>query len=195
MYIDKINKFKLRLSLFLAIIVCMPVLFNIYAEEIRVDDKIQEQVINKTENNSAPAVLDYRQKLGKIIVAEEEFYQHDLDGYIRYMPSRGADAQSGKVGIIDLATEYSYTIKAFDQLPVELGLGVKYIDITNTTAVKLPSRLTNIFIGAETTLPFFSFKNTYFTVALAPEFHTDNWVIRSSALLSGISLFIRPIIN
>ena len=69
--------------------------------------------------------------------------------------------------------EYSYSLKAFDKIPVEFGLGVKYTDITNTVAVKLPSRLTNIFFGAETTLSFFSFKNTYFTVALAPEFRVD----------------------
>jgi len=166
MSINRINKLiSLGLFFLVAIIYLCP-LFDLCAEE----------------NDSSSKASDYRQKLDRMVVVEEEFYSQDLDNYIRYLPSRGVAAQSGKVAVVDSAMEYSYTIKAFDQLPVEFALGTKYIGITNTTAVELPAHLTTIFIGAETTLPFFNIKNTYFTIGLAPVFDADNWSIRSSAL-------------
>ncbi len=60
--------------------------------------------------NSPPAG-GYRQVLEEVVVKEEEYFPQELDSYARYMPSRGAKAQSGKVGIIDSAAEYSYEIK------------------------------------------------------------------------------------
>lgn len=124
---------------------------------------------------------EYRQRLGKVVVEEEEFYHNDLDSYARYMPLCSADAQSGKVGIIESAMEYSYTMKVFGQLPLELGVSAKYIGINNSTAVKLPSYLATSAFGVQTTLPFFNFKKTYFTVGLAPTFSADNWDMQSSA--------------
>ncbi|MDD5501147.1 MAG: DUF6268 family outer membrane beta-barrel protein [Candidatus Omnitrophica bacterium] len=124
----------------------------------------------------------YRQKLGKVVVPEDESYSHGLDNYLRFMPSCGVSGQSGRVSIVDTATEYNYNVKIFGQLPVEFAVGEKYISIVNSTAVDLPSRLTSVFFGVETTLPFFAVKNTYFTIGLAPVFDTGDWGIRSSAL-------------
>ncbi len=50
----------------------------------------------------------------KPIIAETQ-----VDSYFRYMPSRGVDAQSGKVEILEADSEYSYEFKAFDKLPVK----------------------------------------------------------------------------
>ena len=166
-----IKTFKLVFFYSSVLFFSAPFLFTVYAEEAD----------EKTRDISVSTAADYRQQLGKIVAVEEEFYHHDLDSYVRYMPSCGADAQSGKVALIESAAEYSYTMKVFDQLPIEFALGTKYIGITNSTAVKLPSVLTSTAFGAETTLPFFNFKKTYFTIGLAPRFNTDNWSISSSA--------------
>ncbi len=145
-------------------------------------DIAKDARVSPVSDDSSSAALDYRQRLGKTIVKEEDFFSHELDTYVRYMPSRGAAAQSGRVSIVDSATEYSYTVKLFGELPVELGLGTKYIGISNSTAVKIPSYLTCVSFGAETTIPFLTVKDTYFTIGLAPMFSTDNWGVRSSAL-------------
>lgn len=128
-----------------------------------------------------PPVENYRQELGKIVVPEEEFFAHDWDTRARFMPTRGASSQSGKIGITDLASEYSYDIKAFGKLPVEFGVGTRYIGIDNTTAVKLPSRLVAAAFGVETTLPFFNVDKTYLTVGISPSFYSDGWNFRSSS--------------
>ena len=134
------------------------------------------------DNQSTPGASVYRQELSKTIVEEEEFFAQNLDTYARCLPYSGADAQSGKVGIIDTATEYSYTIKALDKIPVEFGLATRYIGIKNTTAVELPKYLTSFTFGTETTLPFFNFKYTYFTLGLAVRFNGDNWNINHDTL-------------
>jgi len=123
---------------------------------------------------------EYRQELGHVIAVKEDDSLWELDTYARYMPYRGANAQSGKVAITESASELSYDAKFFGELPVEFAIGSRYIGIGNTTSVKLPSRLTQISFGAETILPFF-FDKTYFTVGLAPTFYTDNWDLNSSS--------------
>src|SRR5580704_16506391 len=80
-------------------------------------------------------------------------YTQKLDTYARYVPSRSAQEQSGKVGIIESEFEYAYQLKAFDKLPVKFSIGSQYIGINNSTAVKLPAHLTAATAGIETTLP------------------------------------------
>ncbi|MFA6130172.1 MAG: DUF6268 family outer membrane beta-barrel protein [Candidatus Omnitrophota bacterium] len=132
------------------------------------------------EESAAPENADYHQKLGHVIEEKEKEPPYELDSYVRYMPSRGARSQQGKVAVTDSASEFSYDFKAFGKLPVELAIGSRYIGIHNTTGVKLPSRLTQLSVGAETTLPLF-FDKTYFTIGLAPSFYTDNWNFNSSS--------------
>ena len=122
----------------------------------------------------------YRQKLGHVIEEKEEDFPYELDSYVRYMPSRGARSQAGKVAVTDSASEFSYDFKAFGKLPVEFAAGTRYIGIHNTTGVKLPARLTQVSAGVETTLPFF-FDKTYFTLGAAPSFYTDNWNLNSAS--------------
>jgi hypothetical protein len=132
------------------------------------------------ENPSVPVNPEYRQELGHVVTIKEDELPWELDTYARYMPYQGADAQSGKVAIVDSASELSYDAKLFGELPVEFAIGSRYIGIDNTTSVNLPSRLTQISFGAETILPFF-FDKTYFAVGLAPSFYSDNWNINSSS--------------
>jgi hypothetical protein len=159
MFSERIKKTGLYAILFFC-------LFNPYA---------YAQVVNP------PPAGNYRQVLEEVVVKEEEYFPQELDSYVRYMPSRGAKAQSGKVGIIDSASEYSYEIKACDKLLVEFSTSARYIGIENSTAVKLPARLTRVDFGVSTALPFFNFNNTYLAIELSPSFLTDNWNLRSSA--------------
>jgi len=123
----------------------------------------------------------YRQTLEEVVVKEEEYFPQELESYAHFIPSRGAKAQSGKVGVIDSSSEYSYEIKAWDKLPVEFSTSTRYIGIDNSTVVELPARLTKVDFGISTALPFFNFNNTFLAIELNPSFLTDNWYLRSSA--------------
>jgi hypothetical protein len=126
----------------------------------------------------------FRQRLEELVTvkeeAEEEFAQ-DFDSSVRYMPSSGAKSQSGSLTLVDSAAEYSYELKAFGKLPLELGVGLEHIGINNSTVVKLPASLTSVVFGAAVTLPFFNLDKTYLRVGVRPSFYTDNWNIYSSA--------------
>jgi len=124
---------------------------------------------------------DYRQELRKTITVEEDNLAHNLDSYVRFMPFSGAKGQSGKVGVVAGGSEYNYKFKAFGKLPIELGIISQYIGINNSTAIKLPAKLTSLSFGMQTTVPFFSVDKTYFTVGLAPSFYGQNWNFSSSS--------------
>ncbi len=138
----------------------------------------------------------YRQRLGELITYEksQEDTPHELDSYVRYMPSRGAKGQSGGVGIAQAASEYSYDLKIGGKLPLQLGVATKYTGINNSTEVKLPSSLTFAAFGAEVTLPFFKFPNNYFRINLEPSFFGSKWNFRSSnfRLLSQYFIISQP---
>jgi len=173
------KKFTLPLLLLPAILIPLFVLSSIYADEA--GSRIVEQATGEGAQGSIPVMGDYRQALRKVVEIKEEDFPQEIDYYLRYMPSRGAEAQSGKVGIVDSAWEYSYQVKVAGKLPIEFALGAGYVGIDNTTAVKLPSYLSSVAFGAETTLPFFNIDRTYFTIGLAPSFFTDNWDFPTSA--------------
>jgi len=166
------------LSLVLVVFISSLFLIDVYADEGR--DQAQEQAINGAQESTDLSASSYRQKLGKPVVVEEEHYAQELDTYARFMPPTGSDSQSGKIGLITAASEYSYQMKAFGKLPVEFALGTKYIGINNSTVVKLPAKLTTVAFGVETTLPFFNLDKTYFTIGLAPTFFSDDWRMNSS---------------
>lgn len=125
---------------------------------------------------------EFRQKLESVITEEkeEEESPQELDSYIRYIPSRGVNALSGKVAIIAASSEYSYALKAFGKLPVEFSLDTQYIGIENTTGVELPAHLIGLSSGIETTLPFFKFNQTYLRVKVSPSFYGDDWNFSAS---------------
>ncbi|TRZ96116.1 hypothetical protein D4R78_01690 [bacterium] len=147
--------------------------YQIYCPDAHAEDKARSEA-----HSVSP---EYRQQLERVVVVEEEYFPQELDSYLRFMPSQGADAQSGKVSVTESASEYSYEIKAFGKLPVEFAVGTRYIGINNTTLVKLPAHLTEAAIGMETVLPFFNVDKTYFTIGLAPSFFTDNWNFHASS--------------
>ena len=104
-----------------------------------------------------------------------DIFSTEADAYVRYIPSRSANAQSGSVEIIQTEAEYSYILKLFDKLPVQLSLNPGYVSLNNSTSVKLPSRLTKVSGAIEMNLPFFNVNNTFFRLELIPGFFGDNW--------------------
>ncbi|MEW6101037.1 MAG: hypothetical protein AB1481_01945 [Candidatus Omnitrophota bacterium] len=112
--------------------------------------------------------------------AAEKDTQHNVDAYVRYIPSRNADAQPGGIEIIESEGEYSYEFKAFAKLPVKVSLANRYISIENSTQVELPSHLTGLIADIETTLPFFGIENTYLRIGVSPSFYGDDWNFTSS---------------
>lgn len=103
-----------------------------------------------------------------------------IDSYFRYIPSRSAKTISGKVGIIESESEYSYEFKVCDKLPVKFSLTPQYIGIENTTEVELPSNLTGLTTDIETTLPFFNFDKTYLRLGVSPSFYGEDWDFETS---------------
>ncbi len=163
----------------LCVFASLAVLFNVYADDGRA--WAQEEAFKQTQEADTVPIEGYRQELGKAIVVEEEPFVQELDSRTRFMPSTGAKSQSGKVGLLASAAEYSYQLKAFGKIPIQFAIANKYIGINNSTAVKLPAKLTSLGLGVEATLPFFNFDKTYFTIGLAPSFYTDNWNFRSKS--------------
>lgn len=145
-------------------------------------DEAMEMAITVADAQDDPDVdtdKTLRRRLGKEI-AVVEAGASELENFVRYLPSRGSPALSGRVAIVQSAAQYSRELKVFGELPVQLGLGADYIGIKNTTEVDLPSRLTSINSGLEFTLPLF-FKNTYLRLGAFPNFATDDWSLRPSA--------------
>jgi len=105
----------------------------------------------------------------------------ELDSYFRFMPSRKTDGPSGKVEIMEADSKYSYTFKAFDELPIKFSLENKYIGIENSTEVELPAHLAGLSTDIETTLPFFNFNNTYIRFGVSPSFYSDDWDFPASS--------------
>lgn len=171
---------KVALLCLLCVSAAAPVLWNAYADE-GVAPQAKEQAMSEALGENTVTAMDYRQELGKAIVVEEEEFAQELDSRVRFMPLSRAKSQSGKVALVASETEYNYKLKILDKIPLQLGFFNKYIGINNSTAVKLPARLTTVALGAETTLPFFNVDKTYFTIALAPSFFTDNWNFRSES--------------
>lgn len=106
--------------------------------------------------------------------------QHKLDSYFRYLPSGKAEAQTGKIAIIEADSEYSYVFRAFDKLPVKFSLDNRYIGIENSTVVELPAHLVGLSSDLETTLPFFKFEKTYLGLGVSPSFYGEDWDFESS---------------
>ena len=126
--------------------------------------------------------------------SEEEDVQSEIDSSVIVLPSRRVEDQSGKVGIIQSDTEYSYEFKVLDALPVKLSLDHNYISIDNSTEVELPAHLVGLGFDMETTLPFFNYKNTYLRIGVNPSYYSDGWNFRSTAfrIPSRYYLIYRP---
>jgi len=169
-----------RITILVSFFVFFSSVSGLYAQK---QDKVrsEEEVMEEALSQEAGVVPNYRQELRKPIVVKEEYQPQELDAYLRYMGPQGSGAQSGKIGIIDSAAEYSYEIKAGGKLPVQFGVIARNIGIENSTAVELPAHLTATSFGVETTLPFFNVNKTYITLAIAPSFFSDNWYLRNSA--------------
>lgn len=133
--------------------------------------------------------MAFRQKLSSAVITEpkKEVPRSEFDSYVRYMPTRSLSSQPGKVSIIKSAAEYSYNFKAFDKLPIQLGIGAEDININANDAVPvtLPAHLTSFTFGAETTLPFFMLDKTYLRVGIRPSFNSTNWNFKSNSFNFG----------
>lgn len=144
----------------------------------------------ETEAEAAPAdaeagsVPEFRQKLERAVtLGQEDEFPLEADSFFRYVPVSSAHDQAGKVGITHSASEFSYTYKAFGQLPIEFSLNGEYIDANANDAlvVSLPSHLTATEFAVQATVPFFNINNTYLRVKLQPGFYSDNWNFRPNS--------------
>jgi hypothetical protein len=132
---------------------------------------------------SDQAKEDYRKKLNQVVAEEKPADEKsvEVDSYYRFVPTRGVDAMSGKVGVTEASQETTYAIKAWGKLPIEFSLQTDYLGLDNTTAIKFPGKLTGLSAGVEATIPFFGMDKTYFRFGAFPSFYTDNWNFNSSA--------------
>lgn len=158
---------------------CVPVVFILCVFLCDASAQTSQDISGtKTREESS---IEFRKKEELIITEEKEEPAQLVDTYVRYMPSRKVEAQSGKVKITDSDFEYSYAFKAFGKLPLELSLQQEYMSIDNTTVVELPAHLVGMSLGIETTLPFFNFDKTYLRMDVNPSFFSDNWVFHTSS--------------
>lgn len=127
------------------------------------------------------ALIIFGPVLGAGTEDKDDCVRHNFDSYFRYVPSRAAESQSGKIEIMEADSEYSYEFKAFEKLPVKLSLDNKYIGIENTTPVELPAHLSGLTTDIETTFPFFSQTNTYIRVGVSPSFYDATWDFEASS--------------
>ncbi|MDD5195980.1 MAG: hypothetical protein PHQ96_09990 [Candidatus Omnitrophica bacterium] len=142
------------------------------------------RALAQAESGNEEANLIYRQRLKEDVVAvtaeKEEKLPSEFDTFIRVMPKHGVKSQDGNLGLLQSDFEYSYEFKAFDKIPVELGVGTEYINIDNSTNVTLPAHLTTVAIGGNVTLPFFNLDKTYFRLGITPSFYSDNWNVNGT---------------
>jgi hypothetical protein len=111
---------------------------------------------------------------------ETDSVTHSIDSYVRFMPSRKAEAMPGKIEVIEADSEYSCEFRAFGKLPVKFSLGQKYIGIENSTAVELPSRLVSLGTDFSTTLFFFGIRDAYIRFGASPSFFGDDYSFEAS---------------
>jgi len=188
------NKAERFLVIFSAVLLFSAV--NIFAQEEGVQQAQDEALQQVREQTPATAPLQqakeltlqpqddtYRQRLRQLVTtseAPEQEMPQEVDSYIKFIPKTGARELSGSVSVVDAASEYSYNLKAFGSIPVELSLATQYIGIDNSTEVKLPTALTGISSGVQVTLPFFWLDKTYLRFRTAPAFYGENWHTSSS---------------
>ena len=108
-------------------------------------------------------------------------FLNKLDSYLSYIPSRSVEAMPGKVGIVEVESEYSRELKLFDKLPVTLSLGTQYVGIEDSVSVELPPHLTGLTADVETTFPCFNFDKTYLRVGISPSFYGEDWNFPASS--------------
>jgi len=107
---------------------------------------------------------------------------HEIDSYVRYIPSRPVEAIPGEVKIVESGAGYSYEFKAFGKLPVKFSIGNNYIGIENSlNIVELPAHLVGLATDIETTFPFFHFNKTYLRMGVSPSFYADDWDFPASS--------------
>lgn len=127
---------------------------------------------------------------------EEQVYEEEMpmefEAEYRYAPRQGVSSMddSGSVGLTTAGSEFVYTYKIFDKIPLEMGLGAEYIGIDNSTNFSLPTRLTETSFGTNITLPFFLDK-TYLHLGIVPSFFSENWSFNSIDFkMLGQAIFI-----
>lgn len=139
---------------------------------------------------------EYRQSLNEVIAQEpqeEESMPGEVTSYYRYQPRQGTSNNNGSVGITETAAEYTYELKAFKKIPIQLGIGAQYVGIDNSSSFSLPTRLTEVSTGVEVTLPTM-LDQIYLRLGLIPSFFSDNWSFNSIdlKLLSQAFLIYKP---
>jgi len=142
----------------------------------------QEKALAAQEEQKIENATAFRQDLQDVVAVRKEELSFNMESYARFMPKSDVSAQDGSVGVIDSSTQWSYEYKMFDRLPLEFSMEQDYININNSTVVKVPSRLTGISFGLDATLPLVMTKHLYFRIGVSPSFYTDNWSLYENAL-------------
>jgi len=124
----------------------------------------------------------FRQDVQQDVAIRGQDYPFNMQSYVRFMPKVEVNTQDGSVAITDAAAEWSYEHKFFGRLPVEFSMEQSYININNSTVVKIPSRLTGIGFGLDVTLPLLMLEKMYFRIGVTPSFYTDNWSLYENSL-------------
>ncbi len=123
----------------------------------------------------------YPRKIDSAISEYTTTFKHEFESYARFMPASKVKHMPGKLEIVNSEAEYSLEVKLFGQLPIQFSIDQKYIGVDNTTSIDFPAHLLGLTFDVETTLPFFTFQNTYFRFGVSPSFYTDQWSYPTSA--------------
>lgn len=188
-------KFKISLILSAAIIFFLSGILAYsycYGETSLIGSQTGDEAVIAEEKLNPPAPAreeSFRQSL-KQLITEGSDMPHQLDTSFKYMPLQSVKSQDGEVAINEVESEYSYDLKIAGKLPVELSLYQQYIDINESTAVPLPSKLTGVSAGIQTTFPFFNIDKTYFRLRLIPSFYSDRWSFNSGNFRLPVHMFV-----
>jgi len=189
MLINSMKTFKLIITAVIVLGFAYPAYSVETTSKTEALDQALAQAETKTETQNDDG--SFRQKLEAQITEKKEDgeFPSELDALFRFMPSRGAEAQSGSVGLTVSDAEYNYQLKAFGKFPVQLGVATQYIGINNSTSVYLPAHLTTVSFGGNVTFPFFNLNKAYLRMEAAPSFYTDDWRINSKTFRIPINIF------
>jgi hypothetical protein len=174
------------------VVTVIAVLFLISPAALSAEPTDQDIFKDKSGSNDKEEVLAQKPEPSVGLELEDEL-PGNLETSLKFMPSCGVNSQSGKVELIEESTDFSYDFKIADKLPVTFLFNQSYIKINKTVSLPLPSYLTGLGMGFETTLPFF-YDNTYLRIGVIPSFYSDGWHFNSSIfrMTGRIFLIYKP---
>ncbi len=95
----------------------------------------------------------------------------------RHVYTSDVEATDAKIAVTRTEVDGKYAFKLFEELPVEVSLGVGHIDINEDDPVDLPSRLESRRLGFSTKFPAPLIGDDHYFVGVDvfPTLNTDDW--------------------